>query len=135
MTALPPTLAAQAALTSCNSDPMVRLSTGVTVTMSATIRTAMSNIIDVSYTLHVPAGASVVSIAYPDQFGPLKDTATIVADNPSNTYTSTTVVYLNSGVAPVSYTATTSVGVADGSSTAASGSATTPDGVPLQVIY
>ena len=67
-------------ITGCRSDPLVTLSNGMQVRLTATIMTDPSQVSNVAYTLHVPQGLSVTSVQYDN--GPLPETFNWVADKP-----------------------------------------------------
>jgi len=77
----------------CRSDPIVALSNGLVVHLSATISDAPSDITGVTYTMytmHAPAGVSVVSVVYPPDPNNIPQTFHFYADNPGgvwDTYT------------------------------------------------
>lgn len=53
-----------AALSRCSSDPIVYLSTGVKVDLTATLGVDREDVLRISYALHVPAGATVTRVVY-----------------------------------------------------------------------
>jgi len=85
-------LPARAEISGCMSDPVVLLSNGMTVDMSAAINDVATDVVQVAYTLHAPVGTFVVGWQVSD--GPLgpKETLQFYADNVPNTYNTTTVV-------------------------------------------
>lgn len=95
---------ALAAFTSCRSDPTVLLSNGAIVDLQAGIDDpyGSSDVTSVAYTLHVPAGLSVVAIAKTGGVLGVVETVTVVADDAPNTFDTTTVAYT---VHPASVTA------------------------------
>lgn len=99
-----PTPAARAAIGACGSDPAVVLSNGVTVDLSASIADDATDVQQVAYTLHAPAGTTVVAWIGTD--GPLGPAETLryVADDAPDTYDSSTTV--RTGATGVSVTAT-----------------------------
>ena len=76
----------------CRSDPAVLLSDGATVDLSAAIADSLADVQGVSYTLHTPPGTFVVAWAGTDGLMGLKETFRSIADAPTGTYASTTVV-------------------------------------------
>ena len=88
----------------CAGDPIVTLSNGTSVDLSATVADDLSDVAQIVYTLHAPAGSSVTSVT---SIGP-KEVLRFVADNPPGVYDSATRVstYTAAGVA---VTATTTV--------------------------
>ncbi len=88
---------AHAEWVACRSDPAVVLADGVIVDLSADISDAASDVQNVAYTLHVPAGtAKVIAINTSLILGP-KETFTFVDDQPPNQYYSTTTVTTGAG--------------------------------------
>ena len=85
----------------CESDPVVSLSDGAQVDMSADISTDLSNVQHVTYTLHVPAGDSVVSIVNTDGLMGIYESVQVIADEPAATYQSVTTVRVSGGQVPV----------------------------------
>src|SRR5258707_1134882 len=84
--------AAQAATTTCRTDPIVILSTGIKVQMTATIADVSTNVQNVAYVLHAPRSTSVVNVAYAtDNVSSIPQSFTFYADNPSGSYDSYTV--------------------------------------------
>lgn len=55
---------AHAALVRCSSDPIVYLSNGMKVDLTATLATNRQNVERITYVLHVPAGAQVTKVVY-----------------------------------------------------------------------
>lgn len=98
---------ARAEIGSCRSDPVVLLSNGVTLDLSAAIADTDSDVQQVSYALTIPAGTTVTSVT--NTSGPLgpKETFQASSTNPANTYTTVTVVY--TGARQISVTAVTQV--------------------------
>lgn len=97
---------ALAGYTTCSADPVVTLSNGATVTMSATISTDISQVSQVSYALHAPTGTSVVSVSY-DAYGS-KEALHFYADQVAGRYSISTNVQITSG-GSVPVTATSSI--------------------------
>jgi hypothetical protein len=93
----------------CRTDPLVFLSDGTKVKMTAEIGTAAENVQGIVYTLHAPRGTSVVRIVYPGQQVP--ETVIFHADRPANTYDIDTIVSVsgNSSQSPIGVTASTVV--------------------------
>lgn len=104
---------AGAAISICRRDPIVRLSDGTAVTLTAVIRDDPADISKITYTLHAPAGVSVSGVVYTG--GPLNqvESLNVVADNAPNTYDSDTLVSTgNSGIAVTATTTVANVGSA-----------------------
>ena len=90
---------ARAELSACYSDPVVVLSDGTTIDLSDTIYDSETDVQQVSYVLHSPAGTIVASIALTT--GPMgpKESFKYVADQGPDAYTvTTTVTTLTSGI-------------------------------------
>jgi hypothetical protein len=83
---------AQASLGACGSDPIVVLSNGVIIDLSALIGVAASDVQQVRYTLHIPSGLSVRSIIYTPSALGHKEVLQLFAGDAANTYDSVTVV-------------------------------------------
>jgi hypothetical protein len=81
-----------AALGGCRSDPVVTLSNGNALDLSAVVDDTASDVQQVSYTLHAPVGTTIVSETDTSALGP-KDTFVFYADQPPNTYSAGTKVY------------------------------------------
>lgn len=93
----------------CRTDPLVFLSDGTRVKMTAEIGTAAQNVQGIVYTLHAPVGTSVVRIVYT---GPqVPENVVFYADRPAGTYDTDTIVSVsgNSSQSPIGVTATTVV--------------------------
>ncbi len=76
----------------CRADPIVTLSNGLVVHLSATIYDTPSDITGVAYTMHAPVGTSVVSVVYPPDPNNIPQTFQFYADNPAGTWDSYTYV-------------------------------------------
>src|SRR4029079_1830933 len=72
--------AAFAKLLACRSDPVVLLSDGTVVDVSADIETLPFNVTEVHYTLHIPEGLSAVLIVHTPTWLTSTETFTIYAD-------------------------------------------------------
>ena len=94
------TTSAQAAAGGCRSDPVLLLSDLTVVDLSASIDTDISNVNSVTYTFHAPRGVKLLAAV---------NTSRYYDDNPSNTYTSDTVV--DTTINKVGVTATTLIGL------------------------
>jgi hypothetical protein len=99
MTALP-TMQASAALVKCRTDPIFELSNGVKVTVTLDINTDASNVKNLDYVLHVPAGVTLTKITFIGGFDSI-ETYKIIQDSPANTYITDTLVTTSAGVVPV----------------------------------
>ncbi len=91
----------------CRSDPIVTLSNGLVVHLSATIYDTASDINTVTYTLHAPVGTKVVSVVYPVDPNNIPQTFNFYADNPAGTWDSYT--YVDTKTTGLSVTATAEV--------------------------
>src|SRR5439155_10658200 len=69
----------------CRSDPIVTLSNGNTLDLSAVVSDTATDVQQVSYTLHAPAGTSVTREVDTSVLAP-KDAFQFYADNPPNPY-------------------------------------------------
>ena len=87
---------ANAIIGGCRGDPIIVLSNGTALDLSATADTDPSKVGQIAYTLHAPSGVWVVSVT---SLGP-KETLSFLADNTPYTYdTVTRVVASTSGAA------------------------------------
>ena len=102
------TTSAQAAAGGCRSDPVLLLSDLTVVDLSASIDTDISNVNSVTYTFHAPRGVKLLAAVNTSIFGN-KEVIRYYDDNPSNTYTSDTVV--DTTINKVGVTATTLIGL------------------------
>src|SRR5437867_7690346 len=98
--AAPLTPAVQAALDGCRADPVIYLSDGSALDVTADIGTSAGNISSIAYTLHVPAGLrAVLYVATPTLGFKGKETFTLVNDAPAGQYrTDTFIKTSNRGV-------------------------------------
>ena len=96
---------ARADLVGCRSDPVVILSNGVTVDLTATINDTEADVQQVAYALHAPMGTSIVSVLYTSgALGP-KEVLQFFADSTAGVYRSLTQVRTGShGVAVAAQT-------------------------------
>jgi len=81
-----------ARLVACRSDPVVILSDGTIVDVSAEIDTLLWNVTEVHYTLHVPSGLSPVVIIHTPAWLTSQETFTFYSDSSPDEFTSTTTV-------------------------------------------
>jgi hypothetical protein len=79
---------AHAIIGRCAGDPIVVLSDGATIDVSATSNAEASAVCQIAYTLHVPAGTRVVSVT---ALG-VRETLSVVADNAPGRYDTLTRV-------------------------------------------
>jgi hypothetical protein len=100
---------AAAAIVACRGDPIVWLSSGETIQMTAQVAASAAEVRQVVYTLHVPVGAIITRVVYDS--GPLgrKESVVLVDDLLPNHYaTDTLVMTYRNGIA---VTASTSMGM------------------------
>lgn len=81
-----------AALVECRGDPVVVLSDGTLVDVSATIDTPLWNVKQVHYTLHIPRGLSPTFIIRTKAWLTSQESFTIYSDNAAHAYSSATTV-------------------------------------------
>lgn len=88
---------AHADIAGCRSDPALLLSNGVELDVSSAIADTAADVQQVTYTVHIPGGTSPV-LAVAGSLG-AREVWRVVADNPPDTYdTSTLVTTLTYGV-------------------------------------
>jgi hypothetical protein len=122
---------AQGAASACRTDPIVWLSDGHKVTLSANISADLSMVQQVAYTLHAPAGLTVTSIVHTAGGLGTKEVFYFYADQPAKHYTTNTVVRSSARVA---VTANTSITVQGGGNVgSASATGTTNAGIATAV--
>lgn len=97
---------AHAQLVGCRGDPVVVLSDGTELDLSATINDSSQDVQQVTFTLQVPQGTAVVAYT-PGALGP-KEVLQVVADGSPATYQTTTLVDTYTG--GIQVTATTQAG-------------------------
>ncbi len=83
---------AEARFSSCATDPLVFLSNGDWVQITARIQTDASNVRQVSYTLHAPSGVTVSRIVYTGGVFAHKETFAFLNDSDSDHYETDTIV-------------------------------------------
>jgi hypothetical protein len=76
----------------CRSDPAVLLSNGAIVDLSADIDSLLWDIERVDYTMHIPAGLSVVAVVRTPTWPTTKETFNVVADQAPGVYDTRTLV-------------------------------------------
>jgi hypothetical protein len=84
---------AEAALSSCRSDPVILLSNGGAIDVGAGISDNLSDVRSVRYIIHGPAGVFPLVYLNTDGLMGLKESFKYVADNSWNTYDLYTTVY------------------------------------------
>ena len=106
--AAPLTPVAQAALDGCRADPVIYLSDGTVLDVTADIDTSATNITGIAYTLHVPRGVkALLYVATPPLGFRGKEAFALVNDAPAGQYQTDTLV--QTGASSVSVTAHTSL--------------------------
>jgi hypothetical protein len=100
-----PVSTVSAALRTCRTDPIVMLSDGNNVSMSATMATEAGNVRQIAYALHVPSGVTVTKIVFTGGDWAKKEVVEVYSDLPNGKYRSETTVSTHSGSADVSATA------------------------------
>lgn len=86
------TIPASAGYVSCQTDPIVQLSNGTTIQLTATVFDAASDIQSVNYVLHVPAGVTVTDVSYGGDPLASLENLQVVPDNQNNNYNAFTTV-------------------------------------------
>jgi len=86
------TTSAHAAITGCRRDPVVTLSNGVQVQLTAAIATSTSNVKNISWVLHGPSGTTVRQVVFTEGNTNPTETFEYAADLPVSGYASDTVV-------------------------------------------
>jgi hypothetical protein len=94
-------VSAEAGLLKCKSDPIVVLSDGTEVDLSADIDTLPWNVTNVTYTLHVPKGLNALLIIRTPAWLTTIERFQIIDDQAAGHYDSTTVVKTNNGTVRV----------------------------------
>ncbi len=92
----------QAAYTSCRGDPVVFLSNGAQVKMTALILTDAKNVEQVVYTVHAPRGTRVTGIIYTGGALAGKEVVKFYPDQGLNAYAVETIVHTGPNPATVS---------------------------------
>lgn len=107
---------AGAAISLCRTDPIVFLSSGVVVDLTATVSTSSDNVKQIVYTLHAPTGTRVTGLVYTGGGLVGRERFQFYADAAAGTYTSVTTVSTSINAVPV--TASTRVaGLGSGTAT------------------
>lgn len=97
---------AGASWSSCSTDPIVYLSDGSVVTVTASINADPSDVKRVLYVLDAPAGTHVINVVYTGDAFAGKELFRFRADNPAGTYDSDTVAYTEGRSVPMTVTMT-----------------------------
>lgn len=92
VTLLIPTGQASAALRSCRTDPIFKLSNGDVITITLDIDTDALNVRNVTYALHVPLGVTVTKVTYTAGGIGTKELYKVYQDSPAKIYTTDTLV-------------------------------------------
>lgn len=92
---------AYARLAVCRSDPLVLLSDGTVLDISADIGALLWDVQEVHYILHIPEGLHVVASVSTPNWPTTVERFDVFADNPPGVYTSTTTVYTREENTPV----------------------------------
>jgi hypothetical protein len=85
----------------CRSDPAVILSNGMTLDIGADISTLVTEVTEVHYELHVPAGVTLVAAIGTPNWLTTQETFTVFSDQAPRQYSVTTTVYTTQGDATV----------------------------------
>ncbi len=101
-----PTMQASAALSKCRSDPIFKLSNGDAVNVTLDISADATNVRNVTYIIHVPAGVIVTQVTYTAGGMGTKEMYKVYQDSPAKTYTTDSVV-TTQNTGSVAVTATT----------------------------
>ncbi|HET7746117.1 MAG TPA: hypothetical protein VFM29_02375 [Vicinamibacteria bacterium] len=76
----------------CMSDPVVLLSDGTVIDLTASIATELWNVESVNYVLRVPAGSFAVAVLRTPNWPTTVETFSVIADQPAGRYDGTTTV-------------------------------------------
>lgn len=90
--ALGSTIPAHAGELRCMSDPVVLLSDGTVIDLTATVGTELWNVKSVEYTLRIPAGTFPIAVVRTPNWPTTVETFRIVADQPTGRYDASTIV-------------------------------------------
>lgn len=97
---------ASAQVSICRTDPIFQLSNGYHINVTAQISTSPASVRQISYFVHIPAGATVTHVTFTGGAFSRKESANVVADDSAGTFDTDTVVTTTS---PSSVTASTAV--------------------------
>ncbi len=81
-----------AASMTCRSDPIIFLSNGIKLQVGVTVETSLSDLVSIQYQVHVPANVTINRVIYTPQWAKNKESVTLIADQPANTYVILTLV-------------------------------------------
>jgi hypothetical protein len=89
-----PTGPASAAMRGCRSDPHFHLSNGDVITVTLEIGTDITDVENIHYILHVPAGVTVEKVTYTAKSAEktINETYVVYQDSPTGIYITDTVV-------------------------------------------
>lgn len=120
------------AIMACRTDPVVFLSNGVKINLSATLYNAKpSDVRQITYLLHAPAGVTVTNVVYTGGAFSHRESFQFVADDTPNSYDSTTFVdTVNTGI---SVTATSQAAGNDAGSSRVSANGQDHQNIPVHV--
>lgn len=90
---------ARAAAVGCRFDPIITLSNGDTVVITADIAAAPDDVKQIKYTLHVPARVTVTNVVYTGDGLGVKEKLSVKDDAPAGTYVTETLVKTDAVVA------------------------------------
>jgi hypothetical protein len=100
---------AYAANSGCRTDPLIILTNGAIIDMSATIGTSLLHVQQVDYTLHAPQGTALLLVVRTPDWPTTIENFSFVADAAPGEYNTNTVIYTTD--TDVAVTASTSVGL------------------------
>ena len=98
------------AAVACRSDPIVILSNGIVLDLSATINDTVDDVTEVRYTLHVPSGIGIVTAISTDGAVGYRERFAVQADSAPGTYS--TVIRVKTGAKNTAITANIAGGFA-----------------------
>jgi hypothetical protein len=101
----------------CRTDPIVQLSNGNQINITASVSDTASDIQRLAYVVHVPAGLSVKKIVFTGGAVAYKEYVTVYADSAATKYSTATVV--TTGRAGIQTSVQTSVQGTSGTATSA----------------
>jgi hypothetical protein len=81
-----------AASMSCRSDPIIFLSNGIKLQVGVIVETSLDDLISIKYEVHVPANVTMNRVIYTPQWARSKESVTLIADQPANSYKIYTLV-------------------------------------------
>src|SRR5690348_13123297 len=90
-------LPAQASHSACRTDPIVILSDGHRLNLTALVNIDSSGVQQINYTLHIPSGVGVTRIIYTQGVPGLRESFAYYADQPARRYITTTNIHTSAG--------------------------------------